>query len=83
MPRPDARRRAPSLPCSFVQSSLEEDLSHVVGLSLEFWIVIVLFMLMAGPWGFLTMIFMAVNAAMLILVNGKLAKIIRTVTHRE
>ena len=74
---------APSPACSFVQSSLEEDLSHVVGLSLEFWVVIVLFVLMAGPWGFFTMIFMAANGAMLIITNGKLAKIIRTVTHRE
>lgn len=68
---------------SFVQRSLEEDLSHVVGLSFEFWVLIVLIVLMSGPFGFPTAIFMGGAGLVMMITNGKLAMIIRSVTERE
>lgn len=66
-----------------MQGSLEDDLSHVVGLSFEFWVVIVAFLLVAGPAGFAVGYLMAGTAALLVVVNAKLAQIIRSVTTRE
>uniref|UniRef100_A0A1D2A4C2 MLO-like protein n=2 Tax=Auxenochlorella protothecoides TaxID=3075 RepID=A0A1D2A4C2_AUXPR len=66
---------------SFIVQSLEDDLSAVVGLSLEFWLLIVIYWLVAGPYGYPTMIFFALNGAVLALTNTKLQHIIRYVTN--
>lgn len=65
-----------------VQRNLEDDLSHIVGLSVEFWIIIVLFILSSGPFGYAVTPFMSAVALILCLTNAKLVEITRKVTRR-
>jgi len=65
-----------------VLRSLEDDLSHVVGLSIEFWLVIIIFILVAGPYGYPVMPFTVLCAAVLIPTNTKLAMVIRSVVRQ-
>jgi hypothetical protein len=65
-----------------VQRNLEDDLSHIVGLSAEFWIIIVLFILSSGPFGYAVTPFMSAVAFVLCITNAKLVDITRKVTRK-
>jgi len=65
-----------------VQRNLEDDLSHIVGLSAEFWIIIVLFILSSGPFGYTVTPFMSAVAFILCITNAKLVDITRKVTRK-
>lgn len=54
----------------------------MVGLSFEFWLVIIIFMLISGPYGYAVMPFLVLAALTLIPTNTKLVKILRTVSNR-
>ncbi|WPT11598.1 MLO-like protein 11 [Picochlorum sp. SENEW3] len=62
--------------------SMEEDLSHLVGISPIFWIALILIWLISGVMGYSVMPAMIVNAVVLVLLNAKLASIVQHVTER-
>jgi hypothetical protein len=64
----------------FVQRELEEDLARVVGLSLEFWLVATLLVLLAGPLGFPAVVAMPLIAACALGADAKLTHVVRAVT---
>lgn len=63
-----------------VQRNLEDDISHIVGLSVEFWGIITIFVLVSGPYGYAVMPFMCAIGGILVLTNGKIVSIAREVT---
>ena len=63
-----------------VQRNLEDDISHIVGLSIEFWAIIIIFVLVSGPYGYAFMPFMCAIGGILFLTNGKIVSIARAVT---
>lgn len=62
--------------------SMEEDLSHLVGISPIFWISLILIWLISGVWGYSLMPAMIVNAVALVVLNAKLASIVQHITNR-
>lgn len=44
--------RVPTLcQCSFILQSMEDDFAGIVGLTVEFWLVIIVFFVISGPFG--------------------------------
>lgn len=63
----------------FLLRSAEEDFASVVGLSVEFWLIIIIFWLIAGPFGYPIVIFMPIAASLSLLAGAKIVRIIRFV----
>ncbi|KAI8105738.1 hypothetical protein M9434_000320 [Picochlorum sp. BPE23] len=62
--------------------SIEEDFSHLVGITPIFWIGIILFWLVSGAMGYAVMPAMIINAVVMIILNAKLVSIVQNVTDR-
>jgi mlo protein len=59
---------------------MEDDLSHIVGLSLEFWLLTTVVILIAGPFGFPIVIVLPAAGLLMVVANGKLVAVTRAVT---
>eukprot|EP00887_Chlorella_sp_A99_P006529 scaffold3.g6529.t1 len=64
---------------SYIELSMEDDFSQVVGISVEMWLVMIVFLIISGPLGWAAIIFLCLAAAVLLTVNTKLTQIIRHV----
>lgn len=65
-----------------VLQSIEEDFSHLVGITPIFWIGIILFWLVSGAMGYAVMPAMIINGVVMIILNAKLVSIVKNVTDR-
>lgn len=65
-----------------VLHSMEDDLSHLVGITPIFWIVTTLFWLISGVIGYAILPAMIINAFVLIVLNAKLVSIVKNITDR-
>lgn len=63
----------------YVSDSMEDDFAHIVGISLEMWLTLIVFVLISGPLGWATTLFLALAGMVLVVVNAKLISIIRHV----
>ncbi|PSC71161.1 alpha-amylase chloroplastic [Micractinium conductrix] len=63
----------------YVSDSMEDDFAHIVGVSQEMWLTMVVFVLISGPLGWATTMFTALAALVLVVINAKLQGIIRHV----
>ncbi|KAL4420149.1 hypothetical protein ABPG77_010365 [Micractinium sp. CCAP 211/92] len=63
----------------YAGDSMEDDFAHIVGVSQEMWFTMIIFVLISGPLGWATTIFLALAAAVLLVINVKLCVIIRHV----
>ena len=62
--------------------SMEEDSSHLVGITPIFWIALILIWLVSGVIGYPVMPAMIINGVVLVVLNAKLASIVQHVTER-
>lgn len=65
-----------------VLHSMEDDLSHLVGITPIFWIVTILFWLVSGVIGYAILPAMILNALVLIILNAKLVSIVKNITDK-
>lgn len=65
-----------------VLHSMEDDLSHLVGITPIFWIVTILFWLVSGVIGYAVLPAMIINALVLIILNAKLVSIVKNITDK-
>jgi hypothetical protein len=65
-----------------VLHSMEDDLSHLVGITPIFWIVTILFWLVSGVIGYAVLPAMIINAVVLIILNAKLVSIVKNITDK-
>lgn len=63
----------------YVGDSMEDDFAHIVGVSQEMWFTMIVFVLISGPLGWATTIFLSLAALVLLVLNMKLFVIIRHV----
>jgi hypothetical protein len=62
-----------------VLQSMEDDLAHLVGITPLFWLITMIFWLISGLIGYAVMPFMIVTAVLMILLNAKLASIVKEI----
>jgi hypothetical protein len=65
-----------------VLTSMEDDLSHLVGITPIFWIVTTIFWLISGVIGYAVLPAMILNAVVLVVLNAKLVSIVKHITDR-
>lgn len=58
---------------------MEDDFSQIVGVSLEMWATLVVFVLISGPLGWVALPFVVLSALVLVAVNVKIIWVIRWV----
>ncbi|KAL4859220.1 MLO-like protein 14 [Chlorella vulgaris] len=64
---------------NYITVSMEDDFSQIVGVSLEMWATLVVFVLISGPLGWVALPFVVLSALVLVAVNVKIIWVIRHV----
>lgn len=58
---------------------MEDDFSQVVGINLEMWLALIIFIIISGPLGWAVLIFLILATVMQLVINTKLTMVIRHV----